>query len=273
MVLVNYTRNGAPFTNNLTLEPLCLGPTSPGRVTHYVGTLCAIPCPEAATAHVEPQLSARFESMDMGARAPPKVNDACGEQPSVCRQLVEDLLAANGDAPVSLPQLVRSPAHSRSPSRLYPAAPSPACLPLHACDTVLRPRALHAPSLLAQLCAMAYLLPVEMATAVVELVGALLRDEVRLSTGEFEGALRILLGDNVAILSELVGWLTLLAPEATGDAQGDAGAARTAALDTCKKCQPSADAGSVSIDDIMAPDLDLPLVFDMDRHSPIFQNT
>ena len=119
---------------------------------------------------------------------------------------------------------------------------------------------------------MACLLPVEMGTALVELVGALLRDEVRLSMVEFEGALRILLGEHVAILTELVGWLTLLAPEATGDAQGDAGAARTAALDTCKKCQPSADAGSVSIDDIMTPDLGLPPVIDLDRASPIFPN-
>lgn len=46
---------------------------------------------------------------------------------------------------------------------------------------------------------MAYLLPLEMATALVELVGALLRDEVRLSTGEFEGALRILLGVRTAL--------------------------------------------------------------------------
>ena len=119
---------------------------------------------------------------------------------------------------------------------------------------------------------MAYLLPVEMANALVELVGALLRDEVRLSAGEFEGALRILLGCYVSILSELVGWLTLLAPEATGDAMGDAGTART--LEACKACRPSADdAGSVSIDDIMAPDLDLPLLVGLDLGSPILQNT
>ena len=80
VVLVNYMRSGAPYTNHLTLEPLCLGPTSPGCVTHYVGTTTrASPCPEAASASFEPQLSARLESMGMGACTPPKVNDACGE--------------------------------------------------------------------------------------------------------------------------------------------------------------------------------------------------
>lgn len=213
VVLINYTRLGAPFTNQLTLEPLCLGPDSPGRITHYVGTLRASPCCE--TLPVEPQLSTRFECMDMRGCTPTKEGDLSSEQPLPCRQLVEGLIAANGDTPVSLPQL---------------------------------------------LSAMAYLVPVEMANALVELVGALLRDEVRLSAGEFEGALRILLGSYVSILSELVGWLTLLAPEATGDAMVDAGTARTT-LEACKACRPSAgDAGSVSIDDIMAPDLDLPLL-------------
>ena len=43
VVLINYTKKGAPFSNQLALEPLCLGPTSPGRITHYVGTLRARP--------------------------------------------------------------------------------------------------------------------------------------------------------------------------------------------------------------------------------------
>ena len=118
VVLINYTRMGTPFTNYLTLEPLCLGPTSPSP-THYVGTLCASPCYEAVGALT--RLSARFECMSVVAALPrPKANDAaCGEQPLACRQIVEELLATNGSAPVSLPQLVRAPAHC-PPTRARP---------------------------------------------------------------------------------------------------------------------------------------------------------
>ena len=130
VVLINYTRMGVPFTNYLTLEPLCLGPLSPGP-THYVGTLCASPCHEAPSALT--RLSAHFGCMSMGAHASAKANDACGEQPLACRQIVEDLLAANGAAPVSLPQLVRSPAHSYLPTPLSSAA-APRL------DTTRRPR-------------------------------------------------------------------------------------------------------------------------------------
>ena len=67
-----------------------------------------------------------------------------------------------------------------------------------------------------------------------------------------------------------MGWLTLLAPEATGDVLGNAGTARTS-LDACTARRPgtSTAAGSMSIDDIMAPDLDLLL----DRVSPVFPST
>ena len=72
-----------------------------------------------------------------------------------------------------------------------------------------------------------------------------------------------------------MGWLTLLAPEATGDILGDASTARIS-LDACTSVDyassTSAEAGSMSIDDIMAPDLDLLLV-NLDLVSPIFQNT
>ena len=268
VVLINYTRLGAPFTNQLTLEPLCLGPDSPGCITHYVGTLRASPCCE--TLSVEPQLSTRFECMDMGGCTPTKAGDLSSGQPLPCRQLVEGLIAANGDTPVSLPQLVRSPStRALPPTRAFSIRPSSCptlCSRTHALPPFASPRAL-----LAQLSAMAYLLPIEMANALVELVGALMRDEIRLSAGEFEGALRILLGCYVSILSELVGWLTLLAPEATGDAVGDAGTARTT-LEACKAYRPSAgEAGSVSIDDIMAPDLDLPPLVGLDLGS--LQNT
>ena len=125
VVLINYTRLGAPFTNQLTLEPLCLGPDSPGRITHYVGTLRASPCCE--TLSVEPQLSTRFECMDMGGCTPTKAGDLSSGQPLPCRQLVEGLIAANGDTPVSLPQLVRSPSIRALPPRvLFPFAPLPA---------------------------------------------------------------------------------------------------------------------------------------------------
>ena len=88
----------------------------------------------------------------------------------------------------------RPPAHSRSPARSCPPVLSPFCL-----RTRARPRrALKPRAVLAQLCAMAYVLPVEMATALVELVRALLREEVQVSTVEFEGALRILLGVRIA---------------------------------------------------------------------------
>ena len=75
------------------------------------------------------------------------------------------------------------------------------------------------------------------------------------------------------ILSELVGWLALLAPEVTGDVLGDAASARTT-LDAYTACEPStsADASSMSIDDIMAPDLDL-LLANLDLVSPGFQNS
>ena len=61
-----------------------------------------------------------------------------------------------------------------------------------------------------------------------------------------------------------MGWLTLLAPEATGDALPMASAgmgarhsldAHHASVDYASNSM-STDAGSVSIDDIMAPDLD-----------------
>ena len=111
-VLINYTRAGIPFTNHLTLEPLCLGPASPGRITHYVGTLRASPCCEAPShepnAHA---VEARQElRMDVGMDAPAAIqNGACdvGSQSLACRHLATELLATNGYAPVSLPQLVR----------------------------------------------------------------------------------------------------------------------------------------------------------------------
>ena len=65
VVLINYTRKGAPFNNQLALEPLCLGPTSPGRITHYVGTLRARPIAPRVQLPSEP-LSAHFECMGMG---------------------------------------------------------------------------------------------------------------------------------------------------------------------------------------------------------------
>ena len=81
VVLINYTRMGVPFTNYLTLEPLCLGgPTSPGP-THYKGTLRARPCPEAAGTLA--RLSEPFEGMSMGASPPAEENDAC---PSTLRR-------------------------------------------------------------------------------------------------------------------------------------------------------------------------------------------
>ena len=109
VVLINYTKKGSPFTNQLTLEPLCLGPTSPGRITHYVGTVrasSADPAPQPS----EPLLSASFECMGVGAQSTAQMPATSAETQSLaCRQLAEDLLAANGDAPVTLPQLVRQP--------------------------------------------------------------------------------------------------------------------------------------------------------------------
>merc|ERR1711957_778917 len=217
VVLINYTKKGAPFTNQLSLEPL----------------------------------SARFECMGMGAQATARTPETCGETQSLaCRHLVEDLLAANGDVPVSLPQL---------------------------------------------LSAMACLLPAEMGTALKELTGAVLRNEIKLSLAEFEGAVRILLGGRISILSDVVGWLTLLAPETVGQqALSDAETACPSDVDTAcpsddaddrsmdwapsspegispvlvavarRAHEPPVDdldggspVGRGSVDDIMAPDLDL----------------
>lgn len=99
IVLTNYTRAGAPFTNHLTLEPLCLGPSSPGTITHYVGTLRASPCCEALA----------YEPLDMDVQASVRRNGACdeGSRSLECRRLATDLLATNGFAPVTLPQMVR----------------------------------------------------------------------------------------------------------------------------------------------------------------------
>jgi len=251
VVLINYTKKGAPFTNQLSLEPLCLGPTSPGRITHYVGTLHASHCPPELAALPSEPLSARFECMGMGAQATARTPETCGETQSLaCRHLVEDLLAANGDVPVSLPQL---------------------------------------------LSAMACLLPAEMGTALKELTGAVLRNEIKLSLAEFEGAVRILLGGRISILSDVVGWLTLLAPETVGQqALSDAETACPSDVDTAcpsddaddrsmdwapsspegispvlvavarRAHEPPVDdldggspVGRGSVDDIMAPDLDL----------------
>ena len=194
VVLINYTKKGAPFTNQLSLEPLCLGPTSPGRITHYVGTLRASPAAPAALPS-EP-LSAHFQCMGMGG-APSTVSapaTSAQAQSLACRRLVEDLLAANGDAPVSLPQLLN---------------------------------------------AMACLLPVEMGTALKELTGAVLRNEIKLNLAEFEGAVRILLGGKIGILSDLVGWLTLLAPEM-------AGAQALSDAETASACQSDVDTAFLS---------------------------
>jgi len=194
VVLINYTKKGAPFTNQLSLEPLCLGPTSPGRITHYVGTLRASPAAPAAVPS-EP-LSAHFQCMGMGG-APSTVSapaTSAQTQSLACRRLVEDLLAANGDAPVSLPQLLN---------------------------------------------AMACLLPVEMGTALKELTGAVLRNEIKLNLAEFEGAVRILLGGKIGILSDLVGWLTLLAPEM-------AGAQALSDAETASACQSDVDTAFLS---------------------------
>lgn len=167
VVLINYTRKGAPFNNQLALEPLCLGPTSPGRITHYVGTLRARPMAPRVQLTSEP-LSAHFERMGMGG-VPSKASApaaTCAEAQSLaCRHLVEDLLAANGDTPISFAQLLST---------------------------------------------LACLLPLEMGAALKELTGAMLRSEVKLNRAEFEGAVRILLGERFGILSDLVGWLTLL---------------------------------------------------------------
>ena len=208
-VLINYTRAGIPFTNHLTLEPLCLGPVSPGPITHYVGTLRPSPCSEAPSR--EPQLTARFDGLSMNAPAAMKTG-ACdaGCQSLACRRLATELIATNGYAPVTVPQLVRPahcprrlprpPAHTRPfdharrpgppgppdalPS-LPPPYPHPSCL-----DTALGPAA--------QLTAMASLLPIETATALIELVQAVLRNDVEISAAEFDGALRILLGVRTA---------------------------------------------------------------------------
>lgn len=197
--LINYTKKGAPFTNQLTLEPLCLGPTSPGRITHYVGTLRAtMAVPAALPLQRSERLSAHFECMGMGAEQSTASASAtrAETQSLACRRLVEDLLAANGDAPVSLPQL---------------------------------------------LSAMACLLPVEMGTALKELTGAVLRNEIKLNLAEFEGAVRILLGGRIGILSDLVGWLTLLAPEV-------AGAQALSDAETASACQSDVDTAFLSDD-------------------------
>ena len=125
-VLINYTRAGIPFTNHLTLEPLCLGPISPGPITHYVGTLRPSPCSEAPSR--EPQLTARFDGLSMNAPAAMKTG-ACdaGCQSLACRRLATELIATNGYAPVTVPQLVR-PAHC--PRRLpRPHPPIRPCTP------------------------------------------------------------------------------------------------------------------------------------------------
>lgn len=197
--LINYTKKGAPFTNQLTLEPLCLGPTSPGRITHYVGTLRArMAVPAALPLQRSERLSAHFECMGMGGEQSTASASAtrAEAQSLACRRLVEDLLAANGDAPVSLPQL---------------------------------------------LSAMACLLPVEMGTALKELTGAVLRNEIKLNLAEFEGAVRILLGGRICILSDLVGWLTLLAPEV-------AGAQALSDAETASACQSDVDTAFLSDD-------------------------
>jgi hypothetical protein len=196
VVLINYTKKGAPFTSQLTLEPLCLGPTSPGRITHYVGTLSAS---TALAALASEPLSAHFECLGLGG-AQSKFSApvaTCAEAQSLaCRHLVEDLLAANGEAPVSLPQL---------------------------------------------LSAMACLLPLEMGTALKELTGAVLRSEIKLNAAEFEGAVRILLGGAIGILSDLTGWLSLLAPET-------AGAQALSDAETASACQSDADTAFLSDD-------------------------
>ena len=197
VVLINYTKKGAPFTNQLTLEPLCLGPTSPGRITHYVGTLRArMAVPAALPLQRSERLSAHFECMGMGGEQSTASASAtrAEAQSLACRRLVEDLLAANGDAPVSLPQLLN---------------------------------------------AMACLLPVEMGTALKELTGAVLRNEIKLNLAEFEGAVRILLGGKIGILADLVGWLTLLAPEM-------AGAQALSDAETASACQSDVDTAFLS---------------------------
>ena len=205
-VLINYTRAGIPFTNHLTLEPLCLGPVSPGPITHYVGTLRPSPCSEAPSR--EPQLTARFDGLSMNAPAAMKTG-ACdaGCQSLACRRLATELIATNGYAPVTVPQLVRPgslpspPApptspfdHAHRPGQpsppdalpsLPPPYPHPSCL-----DMALVPAA--------QLTAMASLLPIETAAALIELVQAVLRNDVEISAAEFDGALRILLGVRTA---------------------------------------------------------------------------
>ena len=210
-VLINYTRSGTPFTNHLTLEPLCLGPESPGSITHYVGTLRASPYDEP----LSPQtiLSARLDGMHirmdmaMDAQAPLQ-NGAfdVGDQSLACRRLATELLATNGCVPISLPQL---------------------------------------------LTAMTSLLPLVTATALVELVGAVLRNEVGLCAAEFDGALRILLGSHISILTDLVGWLRLLAPE-----PADVGTMSLESTARTGKVE-GAHIGTTSIDDVMTLDLDL----------------
>ena len=198
VVLINYTRKGAPFSNQLALEPLCLGPTSPGRITHYVGTLRARPMAPRVQLTSEP-LSAHFECMGMGG-VPSKASApaaTCAEAQSLaCRHLVEDLLAANGDTPISLAQL---------------------------------------------LSALACMLPLDMGAALKELTDAMLRSEVKLNRAEFEGAVRILLGERFGILSDLVGWLTLLATEG-------AGAQALSDAETASACQSDVDTACLSDD-------------------------
>ena len=87
--LVSYTRDGVPFTNALTLEPLSLRPEG-GVATHFVGTLRASPAPQSA---------ASDQIVASALRVPRKRKpdgDAClflTEHDDACRAAAEEMVA------------------------------------------------------------------------------------------------------------------------------------------------------------------------------------
>ena len=107
--LVSYTKDGLPFTNALTLEPLSLHPED-GVTTHFVGTLRTSPAPKGA------KCAERAAAVPYLSRLPRKRkldDDACrsADHDDACRSAAEQMVALTRRAArwsVSLEDLLKA---------------------------------------------------------------------------------------------------------------------------------------------------------------------
>ena len=173
--LVSYTKDGVPFTNSITLEPLSLH-AEDGVTTHFVGTLRASPAPQGAKcaerAGAPPYLSRlpRKRKLDDDACRSADAGRSAAEHDDACRSAAEQMMVLTRRASgwsVSLEHLLE------------------AIMPL---------------------------LPLEKATALRMLVDAVLGKEMQLTQRAFQMTVQIILEEDVSILHCTAQWMALLAP-------------------------------------------------------------